>query len=212
MENKIDIGKFIDQKINERLNAQNTFNHTSIELMKAGVKFGTLSEDKVPTFEITKNYLPNFLNHLEEYEWDVSYSNGDYLRQYDIAGESHYGNIDQKKLKKIHLVSTFEGENDNQDRRVIATLDWEQGKIDVLNGIMSIEDRNTLGTFSVLGEKKLILFKRVRFGHTIDSIAKEETGEVYMYKRYYCGFETKDKKIIVCLYPNGEVKIDEFIK
>ncbi len=174
-----------------------------------GLKFGQVEDDQIPTFEVGANYLPQFLQHLEEFEWEVLYKDGSTLRQYDIAGVNHYGNIKQEEVKRVRLISNFEAQNDNADRRVIVTLDWETGKFDILNGQVSPEERNFLASTGEAGTKKLILFKRVRFGQTMD-ISNEKpmpTGEVYFYKRYYIGYETETKKVLLCAYPNGQIGI-----
>ena len=208
---KDETGNRIDSAIRARVDHLSAIIKIEKELAKDGVKFGQTGEDGVPTFEVGPNYLPNFLHHLEEFEWEVYYKDGTVLRQYDIGGVNHYGNIRQENVKRIRYVSNFEGENDNADRRVVLTLDWETGKFDVLNGQVSPEDRNLLASTGEAGTKKLILFKRVRFGQTMDVGVETPmpTGEVYFYKRYFLGYETEKNKVLICLYPNGRVGIEK---
>lgn len=205
-----EVGKIVNELINGRSDNLNKIINAEKELAKLGVKFGQVGDDGVPTFEVSSNYLPQFLHHLEEYEWEVLYQDGSILRQHDINGDNHYGNIKQEAIKRVRLISNFEISTDNQERRVIITLDWETGKFDILNGQMDIDDRNTVAITEESGQKKLILFKRVRFGQTMN-IAGEKpipTGEVYFYKRNYIGYETNNKKILLCLYPDGRVGIE----
>ena len=181
------------------------------ELAKLGVKFGQMGDDGIPTFEVGSNYLPQFLHHLEEFEWEAVYEDGTILRQHGINGENHYGNIRQEALKRLKLTSNFEMDTDNQERRVIITLDWKTGKIEVLNGRMDIDDRNEMAKIEETGQKKLILFKRIRFGETMDVSGEKPspTGEIYFYKRNYIGYETESKKVLFCLYPDGMVGIEK---
>lgn len=213
---KEDIGKKVDQHIKDRVNALNQLIKAENELVKLGVKFGTLDENQVPNFELGENYLPNFLYHLEEYEWEAIYKDGTILRQYGIDGDHHFGDIDQEQLKEIRYVSNFEYPTDNQEKRIILTLDWETGKFDLLNGLLIPADDRAKLSREVKDKKKLILFRRVRYGQMLglssgdNLVTPFPTDEVYFYKRYYLGYETKDRKILICLYPNGEVRVEEY--
>lgn len=206
---KDELGKIVDQHIRERVEAMKQLLKAEKELGKLGVKIGNVNEDGLPEFEVGPNYLPQFAYHLEEYEWEAIYKDKTSLRQHDIGGDHHYGNIDQEKLKEIRYISNFYGENDNQERRVIATLNWISGKFDLLNATISPEDRAKTDEQAEADKKKLILFKRVRFGQTMEIGERiKPTPEVYFYKRYFLGYETKDKKFIICLFPNGEAKVE----
>jgi len=205
-----EVGKKVNELVSLRAESLNKIINAEKELSKLGVKFGQVGEDGSPTFEVGSNYLPQFLHHLDEYEWEVTYKDGSILRQHDINGDNHYGNIKHEAIKRVRLLSNFEVSTDNQERRVIITLDWETGKFDILNGQIDIDDRNTLTVTEESGPKKLILFKRVRFGQTMDISSEKptSTGEVYFYKRNYIGYETENKKILICLYPDGRVGIE----
>lgn len=134
-----EVGKVVNELISGRAESLNKIINAEKELSRLGVKFGQVGDDGVPMFEVGSNYLPQFSHHLEEYEWEVIYKDGSILRQHDINGDNHYGNIKQEAIKRVRLVSNFEMSTDNQERRVIATLDWETGKFDLLNGQMDIE-------------------------------------------------------------------------
>ena len=205
------VGKRVNELISGRADSLNKIINAEKELTKLGVKFGQIGDDGVPTFEVGSNYLPQFLHHLDEFEWEAVYDNGQVLRKHDINGENHYGNIRQEALKRLKLASNFEMDTDNQERRVIVTLDWKTGKIEVLNGLLDIEDRNELANIEETGQKKLILFKRVRFGQAMDVSGEKPrpTGEVYFYKRSYIGYETENKKVLLCLYPDGKIALEK---
>jgi len=207
--NMKDKGKEVDDNIRERMNLINSLIKVNKKLTEEGVKIGNIGNDGIPEFEVGLNYLPQFVYHLEEYEWEAVYDDGSVLRQHDLGGDNHYSNIDQKRLKEVRLISNFTTETDNQEKRMIVTLDWKTGKFKILNGRVGIDDRNIVEMIENNEEKKLILFRRVRFGQTLELGEKiTETPEVYFYKRYFIGYENSDKKIIICLYPNGEVGIE----
>ena len=209
MEKSQIIGKEVDDKIKERIDLINSLLKVNKSIGELGVKIGNITKDGIPEFEVGMNYLPQFVYHLEEYEWEVIYKDGTVLRQHDLSGDNHYGNIVQENLKEIRLISNFNTETDNEEKRMIITLDWQTGKFKILNGRADINDRNEIETAEEPGEKKLILFRRIRAGQTLEIGERlKETPEVYFYKRYYLGYENKDKKVIVCLYPNGEVGIE----
>jgi len=216
-EKKEDIGKIVDKYIKQRVSALNQLIKAENELAKLGVKFGVLDENGIPSFELGDNYLPTFLYHLQEYEWEAVYKDGTILRQYGVDGEHHFGDIDQENLKEIRYISNFEYPTDNKEKRIILTLDWETGKFDLLNGLLKPADDRAKLSREVKGKKKLILFRRIRYGQMLGTTNAEgnlvtpfPTDEIYFYKRYYLGYETKDRKILICLYPNGEVRVEEY--
>ena len=212
---KEDIGKIVDKNIKERTNALNQLAGAESELAQLGVKFGILGDDGIPTLELGDNYLPQFTYHLEEFEWEAEYKDGSKLRQYDITGDHHFGQIKQDQLKSIKYISNFEYPTDNKEKRIILTLDWETGKFELLNGLMNADDKGKI-IREIKGEKKLILFKRIRVGQMLGLVNGDKlvqpfpTNEVYFYKRYFLGYETQERKILVCLYPNGKVGVEEY--
>lgn len=198
----------IDNLIKERAEIIGRLLSIGNSLNSEGVKFGNLVENN-PVFQVGLNYLQQFANTLEEFEWEAKYNDGTYLRQYDLSGNHHFGDIDMEKLVSIKYISNFNGENDNEDRRVILTLDFLNGTFDIKNGKIDIEDRNKLSSIKDTSAKKLILFKRNRFGQMMEIGDKiTPTDEIYMYNRYYLGYENDNQKVIVCLYPNGQAKIE----
>jgi hypothetical protein len=63
-----------------------------------------------------------------------------------------------------------------------------------------------------VGDKKLILFRRKRETFSAGVNGKKDlemTGDQIVYIRYYLGYETADRKVLICIYPNGDVGIEE---
>ena len=204
----MDAGQQVEKYIKARMAALNDLNQADKELVKLGVKFGIV-EEGIPNIEVGPHYLPQFSYHLEEYEWEATYKDGSKLHQFDISGERHFGDIDQKKLKKIRIISNFDDQTDNSEKRIILSLDWEKGQFELYNGFVSPEDRQILFTTEEKSEKKLILFRRIRFGQTMQiSQTVVPTKDIYFYKRYYLGYETEKKKTLFCLHPNGIVTLE----
>ena len=203
------IGKHIDDLVKERTSALNVLFKVEKELIDQGAKLGVRGENGIPEIQVKSNYLPQFSYHLEEFEWLATYEDGTQLRQYDLDGQHNYSHIDQSKLRSIEFISNFEGENDNQERKLKLSLNWKTGEFTFINLSVSQEQRSILSGLKNEGEKKLILFKRTRYGEMIDTSTNQpvETGEIYFYKRYYLGYETGDSKTIICLMPNGKVEI-----
>jgi len=179
-------------------------------LYEMGVRFFTPTEDGVPEISCAQNLLPRYEFTLEDFEWKAIYEDGTELDQYGEK-QSHFGNIDQSKLSKLQYISNFEVLTQNPEKRLIITLDVKKGTFDFWN----CADQGVRAKLTELceGEKKLILFKRKREDFTVGVSSKdikvEPTGEKFIYVRYYLGFEAKDKKVVVCCYPNGEIKIEE---
>jgi len=187
---------------------------TSLEgLYAMGVRFFSPSPDGVPEISAAQTLLPRFEFTLDDFEWKAIYDDGSELDQYGEV-QSHFGNIDLTKLAKLQYISNFEIDTQNPEKRLIITLDVKQGTFTFWNcGGQQIKADLSK---PVLGEKKIILFKRRRtdFVAGVDTKKKEltPTGERSTYTRYYLGYEAEGKKIIVCLYPNGEVAIDNDTK
>jgi len=179
-------------------------------LYEMGVRFFTPSEDGIPEISAAQNLLPRYEATLEDFEWKAIYNDGTELDQNGEV-ESHYGNIDQEKLDKILLISNFDINTSNQEKRLVVTLNFKDGTFDFLNcGPMEVRGKLTTPCF---GKKKLIYFKRKRESFTagVDTKSKllTPTGEKITYQRYYLGYESPDKKVLVCLYPNGLVAIED---
>ena len=189
----------------------------SIEgLYETGVRFFTPSPDGIPVISAAQSLLPRFEFTLEDFEWKAIYDDGTELDQYGEK-QSHFGDIDMSKLAKIQYVSNFEIDTQNPEKRLVVTLEIKQGTFVFWNcGSQEVKDALSK---AVEGKKKLILFKRKRESFTA-GVSKNEagrpefspTGERFTYTRYYLGYEVGKKKVIVCLYPNGEMAIENDAK
>lgn len=189
----------------------------SIEgLYGMGVRFFTPSPDGVPDISAAQNLSPRFEFTLEDFEWKAIYDDGKELDQYGKK-QAHFGDIDMSKLAKIQYISNFEIDTQNPEKRLVVTLDFKQGTFVFWNcGSQEVKDKLNK---PVEGKKKLILFKRRRESFTVGfskggtiGIEVSPTGEKFTYTRYYLGYECGKKKVIVCLYPNGEMAIENDAK
>jgi len=184
-------------------------------LYEIGVRFFTPSPDGVPDISAAQTLLPRFEQTLEDFEWKAIYSDKTELDQYGEK-QSHFGDIDLKKLEKIQYISNFEVSTQNPEKRLIISLDVKSGVFTFWNcAEQQLKDK--VGVV-VAGEKKLILFKRKRESFTAgvsETLGKANispTGEKFTYTRYYLGYECGDKKVIVCMYPNGNISIENDAK
>jgi len=178
-------------------------------LYDMGVRFFTPSEDGVPGISASQNLLPRYEQTLDDFEWKAIYNDGTELDENGIK-ENCFKDIDQSKLDKILLISNFDIDTTNQEKRLVITMNFKDGTYEFLNcGPMEVRGKLTT---PCLGDKKLILFKRHRESFTagVDTKSKllTPTGEKITYKRYYLGWETPDKKVLICAYPNGDVQIE----
>ena len=210
----------VNQKIDKflKIRRQSLYDlEKSIEgLYSMGVRFFTPSPDGVPDISAAQNLLPRFEFTLEDFEWKAIYDDETELDQYGEK-QSHFGDIDMSKLAKIQYVSNFEIDTQNPEKRLVVTLDLKKGTFNFWNcGSQKVKDALSK---AVEGKKKLILFKRKRESFTA-GISKSNTGrmevsptgEKFTYTRYYLGYECGKKKVIVCLYPNGNMSIENDAK
>ena len=182
-------------------------------LYAMGVRFFIPSPGGVPDISAAQSLLPRFEFTLDDFEWKAIYEDGTELDQYGEK-QSHFGSIDQSKLVKIQYISNFEISTQNPEKRLIVTLDFKSGVFDFWNCGSQGVRAELLKPCE--GKKKLILFKRRREDFTV-GVSKEKlevrpTGERFTYTRYYLGYEAEGRKVIVCLYPNGEVGIENNVK
>jgi hypothetical protein len=206
----MNVNQQLDNFLQIRRTALDNLEKSVEGLYEMGVRFFSPGDDGIPEISAAQNLLPRFEQTLEDWEWKAVYNDKTELDQYGIK-ESHYGDIDQSKLDKIMLISNFEIDTSNVEKRAVITLNFKDGTFDFLNcGPMSVRGRLTVPS---LEDKKLILFKRNRESFTagVDTRSRSltPTGEKIIYKRYYLGYQAPSKKIIVCAYPNGDVQRDE---
>jgi hypothetical protein len=206
------------QKVNEKIDEFLKIRRQSLyDLEKAieglyamGVRFHTPGEDGLPEISAAQNLLPRYEFTLEDFEWKAIFDDGSEMDQFGEE-EHHFGNIDQKKLAKLMYISNFEIDTSNVEKRAIITLDFKNGTFDFLNcGPMEVRGKLTT---PCTDEKKLILFKRRRetFTASVEGKTKEllPTGEKITYTRYYLGYETPSRKVVICIYPNDDIGIEE---
>jgi len=213
----MNVNQKIDNFLKIRRQSLYDFEKAVEGLYEMGVRFFTPAPDGVPDISAAQSLLPRFEFTLEDFEWKAIYDDGTELDQFGEK-QSSFKDIDMERLEKIQYISNFEINTQNPERRLVITLDFKQGTFTFWN-CGSQEIRDSLSK-EVKGEKKLILFKRRRESFTA-GVSKGEgkaeilpTGEKFTYTRYYLGYEVvgKKKKAIVCLYPNGEIVIENDAK
>ena len=213
----MNVNQKIDNFLKIRRQSLYDFEKAVEGLYEMGVRFFTPSPDGIPDISAAQSLLPRFEFTLEDFEWKAIYDDGTELDQFGEK-QSSFKDIDMERLEKIQYISNFEINTQNPERRLVITLDFKQGTFTFWN-CGSQEIRDSLSK-EVKGEKKLILFKRRRESFTA-GVSKGEgkaeilpTGEKFTYTRYYLGYEVvgKKKKAIVCLYPNGEIVIENDAK
>jgi hypothetical protein len=203
----------VNQKIDEFLKIKRQSLYDLEKAMKGlqdmGVRSFIPGSDGVPEISTSQKLLPRYELTLEDWEWKAIYNDGTELNENGKV-KLHFGNIDQNRLEKIMLISNFEIDTSNQEKRLIVTLNFKDGTYDFLN-CGSMEVRGKLTT-PCLERKKLILFKRNRESFTagVDAQSKAltPTGEKITYKRYYLGYQLQTKVVLICAYPNGEIGIE----
>lgn len=181
-------------------------------LYEMGVRFYQADDaGGAPEVSAAQKLLPRYESTLQDFEWKAIYEDGTELDQYGDE-EHHFGDIDQTRLAKVLFIGNFEIDTSNIEKRPIVTLDFKTGLFDFWNcGPMEVRGKLVN---PCPGEKKLIMFRRVRETFAAGAGGKtkgiELTGDKIVYIRYYLGYETKDgRKAIVCIYPNSDVGIED---
>ena len=211
----MNVNKQIDKFLKIRRESLDHLEKAIKGLYEMGVRFFTPSPDGVPDISAAQNLLPRFELTLEDFEWKAIYNDKTELDQYGET-QSHFGDIDMSKLDKIQYISNFEIATQNPEKRLVVTLNFEDGSFNFWNcGDQKAKDELSK---KVEGKKKLILFKRKRESFTAGISTKTSkaeimpTGDKFTYTRYYLGYECGKKKVIVCLYPNGQMSIENDAK
>lgn len=207
------------EKVNEKIDTFLAMRKQATEMIEKavtglyemGVRFYQASEEGgAPEVSAAQNLLPRYEATLQDFEWKAIYEDGTDLDQYGEE-EHHFGDIDQSQLAKVLFIGNFEIDTSNIEKRPIVTLDLKTGLFEFWNcGPMDV--RGKLAN-PCPGDKKLILFRRVRETFAAGAGGKtkgiEITGDKIVYIRYYLGFETTNRKVLICIYPNGDVGIEE---
>ncbi len=200
----------IDQFLLMRKEASAQMEKAIAGLYEMGVRFYQASEDGgAPEVTAAQNLIPRYEVTLQDFEWKAIYDDGGELDQYGNQ-ENHFGDIDQSRLAKIMFIGNFEIDTSNIEKRPVITMDFKTGLFEFLNcGPMDVRGKLTR---PCVGDKKLILFRRKRETFSAGVNGKKDlemTGDQIVYIRYYLGYETSDRKVLICIYPNGDVGIEE---
>jgi len=205
--------KIIDELLQKRQDSMVNFSDATKKLIDMGVKIATPDgEISVPSF--FEPFLDKYNRSNLEFEWEVAYKDGSRLRQFDGEEQHDFSNIKQDQIKTVSFISNFGWQTDNEERRVIVTLEMESGLFSIKNGYCPQEVLAEISVNQVIGEKKLMLFSRKRQSSSVGNVAEEvrqyfpAIGETFYYNRFVLGFETPDGYLrAVTIEPNGNIDI-----
>jgi hypothetical protein len=201
-------GKDVDSFLRLRDDSKVNMARAKMELLNMGVK---TYKDGQLTFLPGLN-VDKFLScNNQEFQWEAEYEDGNIVRQFGNNGkDSHYGNIDQSKLKLFRWISNFDYATDNPDKRIIVELDFTTGKFNFYNGFIPQQVRGDIrvmdGFKDNVDGKKLIM-KIIKRTTTSLSYPDGAVDEVCYYNRYIIGWETSSEKCILCIEPNGNINL-----
>lgn len=153
-----------------------------------------------------------FACNNQEFVWEAEYDNGEVICQFDGKKQNHYGNIEQDKLKEIRWVSNFDYETANDERRVIARLNFKTGEFSFLNGFVPQDIRAVTFQKYSEGFKPELVLKIVRRTSTSVGYVDGNVEEIAYYNRFLIGWKNAagsqviDKKIL-CIEPNGFIHL-----
>lgn len=209
--------KKIDALLQLRQDGMFNYSKATKGLIKIGVKIGHKSTGQITLPDSFKNYLKKFERSMLEFEWEINYTDGSILRQFEEPNKEHnFKDIDQTKLKSIVYISNFTWPTDNQEKRIIVRLNWETGMFEFLNGFASQEVKAKCCVKPLGGEKKLILFTRKRVSSAVGESKTELREFVNMmdefsfYNRFVLGYQVPSgEKMVVIIEPNGDIKLFE---
>jgi hypothetical protein len=197
-----DFGKEIDSLLQTKQTAKMNLATSTMELLQMGVKTikgGTMSA--LPGLNVDE------FNRCgqQEFSWESEDNHGKVLPQFQGAKQNHFGDIDQSKLSKFRWVSNFYCETDNTDKRAIIELDFLTGKFNFMNGFVPQEVRAKVDDIFPAGESPKLILKVIKRESSAVSFPEGTVSETYKYNRYLIGWETKSRKVILCVEPNGFV-------
>ncbi len=206
----------IDRCLQIRQDSIYNYAKATKEILEMGVKIMLASTGDMAVPVTYNNHLGKFNRSNLEFEWFAKYdgSRPDTAQFDELGQEHHFGDIDQSKLKSLSFISNFDWPTDNAEKRIIVTLNMENGMFEFMNGFIPQEVRGQL-LEEVSGPKKLILLVKRRRSETTGELSKDlqefhpPTDEVFLYNRFLLGFETETKKKILLIQPNGEVSVWE---
>jgi hypothetical protein len=208
--------KDIDAMLQRRQRGLIDFSEATNELITLGVKIGHSEDGDITIPDSYDKYIDKYNASNLEFEWEVEYTNGEKLRQFDDVNgtpvQYHFGNIDQSRLKNISFISNFIWPTDNMEKRIIVRLNWETGLFEILNGFAPQETMAHATMNPLAGEKKLILFARKRHTSMMGDMKSDLypfTDEYFIYNRFVIGYQivgSSDQKSVI-IEPNGTIKI-----
>ncbi len=209
--------KKIDALLQRRQNGMFDYSNSTKELIEMGVKIGRKSTGEITLPDSFQPYLEKFERSMLEFEWKVDYQDGSVLKQFDGPNIEHnFSHIDQSKLKSISYISNFIWPTDNEEKRIIITLNWETGLFEFMNGFASQDVKAKCCLKPLIGKKKLILFTRKRISSAVGESKSELKEFVNMmdefsfYNRFILGYQIPGgEKMAVIIEPNGDIKLFE---
>lgn len=206
----------IDQLLQTRQDCAFKYAHATKDLLEMGIKVMLASSGELAVPASYNEHLHKFNRSNLEFEWLAKYdgSRPDTAQFDDLGEEHHFAEIDQSKLKSISYISNFNWPTDNAEKRVIVTLNFENGMFEFSNGFISQEDKGKI-LEPITGPKKLILLAKKRQSATVGELAEDlkefypPTDEIFFYNRFMIGFETETKKKVLLIQPTGNIDLWE---
>lgn len=209
----------IDHLLQQRQDGMFNFAAATRDLLSMGLQVGSQTTGEILVPESFTEHLDKFNRSNLEFEWMATYKDGSMpIYQFGPGPneEHHFKDIDQNKLKSVSFISNFNWQTDNQEKRVIATLDWETGIFSFLNGFISQDDLGKLVMEKITEPKKLILVIKRRQSPVVGDIKEDlkqfhgPIDEIFYYNRFLLGFETPSgRKRTILIQPNGNINLWE---
>lgn len=208
--------KKIDDLLRKRQEGMFNFSGSTKELLTMGVKIGKRSTGEITVPDSYQPYLEKFNLSNLEFEWQINYTDGTILRQFEGDKQHNFKDIDHSKIKSVEFISNFAWSTDMAEKRIIVRLNWETGMFEFLNGFASQEVRAKCCITPLAGEKKLILFSRKRLSSAVGEARSElrefvnMMDEFFFYNRFVIGYQVPSgEKLAVIIEPNGDIKLFE---
>ena len=158
----MNINKKLDELLNTRNKAMVDYARSTNELIDLGVKIKDRSSENITLPVSFQKYLDKYTISNVEFEWEVEYTDGKILKQFEGEEKRNFSHINKEKLKKISFISNFDWPSESKETRVIASLNWDTGLFEFHNGFVSQDVRAEACMNPLQGKKKLILFTRKR--------------------------------------------------
>jgi len=205
----------IDQLLQIRKDGMYAYSKATTKLIELGVKIGRKSDGALTIPASFQPHLEQYENSNMEFEWEAEYTDGKKVKQFEAGVQHHLGDIDQSKLTSLAWISNFTWATDNNEKRVIVKLNWENGIFEIMNGFPNQETREFASMNPLAGEKKLILFTNKQFSETIGDVPDRYKEffplmeEFFYYNLFIIGYQIKgtDKKKMLMIQPNGNITI-----